>query len=174
MAHHMARWSSGLRLRPLTPATRVRISYGSPLSVPMAVGVHPFPSRTRQLSPLAPKILGWKRPGKIGRRRHACSSLAQSVEHAAVNRRVVGSSPTGGATSSAKGKPDGAEPSAQLVSMAVGVHPFPSRTRQLSPLASKILGWKRPGKIDRCQHEKTRLIRRVFSMPFFQYLLLLR
>ena len=26
----MARWSSGLRLRPLTPATRVRISYGSP------------------------------------------------------------------------------------------------------------------------------------------------
>ena len=26
-----ARWSSGLRLRPLTPATRVRISYGSPL-----------------------------------------------------------------------------------------------------------------------------------------------
>ncbi len=26
------------------------------------------------------------------------SSIAQSVEHAAVNRRVVGSSPTGGAT----------------------------------------------------------------------------
>ena len=26
----VARWSSGLRLRPLTPATRVRISYGSP------------------------------------------------------------------------------------------------------------------------------------------------
>ena len=26
------------------------------------------------------------------------ASLAQSVEHAAVNRRVVGSSPTGGAT----------------------------------------------------------------------------
>ena len=35
----------------------------------MAVGVHPFPSRTRQLSPFAPTILGWKRPGKIGRRR---------------------------------------------------------------------------------------------------------
>ena len=56
MAHHMARWSSGLRLRPLTPATRVRISYGSP------------------------------------------SSLAQSVERSAVNRNVVGSSPTGGAS----------------------------------------------------------------------------
>ena len=40
-----------------------------------------------------------------------------------------------------------------LVPMAVGVHPFPSRTRQLSPLALKILGWKRPGKISRCQHQ---------------------
>ena len=29
--------------------------------------------------------------------RNTYSSLAQSVEHAAVNRRVVGSSPTGGA-----------------------------------------------------------------------------
>ena len=27
----MARWSSGLRLRPLTPATGVRIPYGSPI-----------------------------------------------------------------------------------------------------------------------------------------------
>ena len=31
--HYVARWSSGLRLRPLTPATRVRISYGSPDSM---------------------------------------------------------------------------------------------------------------------------------------------
>ena len=30
----------------------------------------------------------------------SCSSLAQPVEHAAVNRRVVGSSPTGGAKKS--------------------------------------------------------------------------
>ena len=28
-------------------------------SVLIAVRVHPFPSRTRQLSSLAPKILGW-------------------------------------------------------------------------------------------------------------------
>ena len=35
-------------------------------SVLIAVRVHPFPSRTRQLSSLAPKILGWRRPGKIG------------------------------------------------------------------------------------------------------------
>ena len=77
-------------------------------SVLIAVRVHPFPSRTRQLSSLAPKILGWRRPGKIGSadtkgsgldriRPHQYSSLAQLVEHAAVNRRVVGSSPTGGA-----------------------------------------------------------------------------
>ena len=28
---YTARWSSGLRLRPLTPATAVRIRYGSPI-----------------------------------------------------------------------------------------------------------------------------------------------
>ena len=68
--------------------------------------VHPFPFRTRQLSSFLLTILGWRRPGKIGSAntglaflkqdlRH--SSIAQSVEHAAVNRGVVGSSPTGGA-----------------------------------------------------------------------------
>ena len=44
--------------------------------------------------------------------------LAQSVEHAAVNRRVVGSSPTIGAI--------------ELVLIAARVHPFPYRTRKLS------------------------------------------
>ncbi len=32
--------------------------------------VHPFPFRTRKLSFAVPKILGWRRPGKIGQRRH--------------------------------------------------------------------------------------------------------
>ena len=38
-----------------------------------------------------PKILGWKRLGKIGRRRHFFNFalIAQSVEHAAVNRGVT-------------------------------------------------------------------------------------
>ena len=67
----------------------------------MARRIHPFPSRTRKLSYAALKILGGKLPGKIGRCRHKYSSLAQLVEHAAVNRRVVGSSPTGGARSRA-------------------------------------------------------------------------
>ena len=58
---------------------------------------HLFPSRTQKLSSSASKILGWRRPGKIDRCQHKHSSLAQSVEHAAVNRVVVGSSPTRGA-----------------------------------------------------------------------------
>ena len=37
------------------------------------------------------KVYGKQIPKK------GCSSIAQSVEHAAVNRSVVGSSPTGGA-----------------------------------------------------------------------------
>ena len=72
--------------------------------------VHPFPFRTRKLSSLLPKILVWRRTGKIGSAYTKkaqpfgpglldYASLAQPVEHAAVNRRVVGSSPTGGAKS---------------------------------------------------------------------------
>ena len=33
-----------------------------------AAGVHPVPSRTRQLSPPAPMVLGWTRPGRLGPR----------------------------------------------------------------------------------------------------------
>ena len=73
--------------------------------VAMAMGSHLFPSRTQKLSPSAPKVLGWKRPGRIGRRRipiaagqTAATFLSSSMaEHSAVNRRVVGSSPTWGA-----------------------------------------------------------------------------
>lgn len=63
----------------------------------MTSGVHPFPYRTRKLSLIVPKILGWKRPGKIGRRQHLYSSIAQSVERMTVNHDVTGSSPVGGA-----------------------------------------------------------------------------
>jgi hypothetical protein len=35
---------------------------------PMAAGIHPFPSRTRQLSPPAPMIVGPQGPSKVGRR----------------------------------------------------------------------------------------------------------
>ena len=72
--------------------------------------VHLFPSRTQKLSSLVPKILGWQRPGKIGKRQlqrvyfestdfilFVYSSIAQSVERMTVNHDVTGSSPVGGA-----------------------------------------------------------------------------
>ena len=37
--------------------------------VPMTQRFHLFPFRTQKLSSVVPKILGWRRPGKIGRRR---------------------------------------------------------------------------------------------------------
>ena len=69
------------------------------------VRVHLFPFRTQQLSSLLPTILEWRRSGKIGSantsENETCfprfASIAQSVEHAAVNRAVVGSSPSWGA-----------------------------------------------------------------------------
>ena len=74
-------------------------------SVFLTQRVHPFPFRTRKLSFAVPKILGWRRPGKIGHSRHKgyfkypfkYSSLAQSVERMTVNHDVAGSSPAGGA-----------------------------------------------------------------------------
>ena len=36
----------------------------------MMLGVYPFPFRTRKLSLVVPKILDWKRSGKIGSRQH--------------------------------------------------------------------------------------------------------
>ena len=73
----------------------------------MAKRFHLFPFRTQQLSSFTPTILGLLDLGKLvnaDTRAYEIyalrySSIAQSVEHAAVNRRVVGSSPTGGATS---------------------------------------------------------------------------
>ena len=54
-------------MNELSPKAEVKdMEFVSTKSVLIAVRVHPFPSRTRQLSSLAPKILGWRRPGKIG------------------------------------------------------------------------------------------------------------
>ena len=86
----------------------------------LAQRVHLFPFRTQKLSSAEPKILAWRRAGKIGHCRHnmqgnmgaqtgtpsvfplyitssSFSSLAQSVEHLTVNQGVTGSSPVGGA-----------------------------------------------------------------------------
>ena len=42
--------------------------------------------------------------------------------------------------------------SSKPVLMAVRFHLFPSRTQKLSSPVSKILGWRRPGKIERCRY----------------------
>ena len=41
--------------------------HSSPFPVAMTKGSHLFPSRTQKLSPSVPKVLGWTRPGRIGR-----------------------------------------------------------------------------------------------------------
>ena len=99
MVHQNGPLVKRLRHRPLTPVTPVRFWYGSPnfKSVLIAVRSHPFPFRTRKLSSFASMILGWRRPGKVDQCRHRYSSLAQSVEHSAVNRVVARSSRAGGA-----------------------------------------------------------------------------
>ena len=64
------------------------------------------------------------------------SALAQSVEHAAVNRSVVGSSPTSGAIP---------------VIMKQRIHLFPFRTQKLSSALPKVLSPPRLGRIGRCR-----------------------
>ena len=61
-----------------------------------------------------------------------------------VNHDVTGSSPVGGAKKNTHYQ--------QLVLMTQGVHPFPYRTRKLSPVVPKIVVWRRAVKIGRCQH----------------------
>ena len=78
----------------------------SQFPVAMAKGYHLFPYRTQKLRPSAPMVLGWTRPGRVGRRRiqkvengeqhlrFRISLNSSMAEHSAVNRRVVGSSPS--------------------------------------------------------------------------------
>ena len=90
----------------ITSSSLVRVTIFLLESVFMAKRFHLFPFRTQQLSSFAPTILGLLDLGKLvnaDTRAYEIyalrySSIAQSVEHAAVNRRVVGSSPTGGAS----------------------------------------------------------------------------
>src|SRR5216683_2002290 len=56
-------------------------------SVLGAVGSHLFPSRTQQLSPPAPKILGTSVPGKIGQGRDLKRLRRASVEVVLLFRR---------------------------------------------------------------------------------------
>ena len=116
---YTARWSSGLRLWPLTPATGVRIPLGSPFldcdrissciqyivrhNTHNIVGVDggegpPVPIPNTEVK-LTCADNTWRATAREDRKTPTqYAFLAQSVEHAAVNRGVVGSSPTGGAS----------------------------------------------------------------------------
>ena len=64
--------------------------------VTIARRIHLFPFRTQKLSFSTPKVVNGTLFARIGSC-HFHSWLAQSVERSAVNRNVVGSSPTSGA-----------------------------------------------------------------------------
>ena len=66
------------------------------IAVTIALRIHLFSFRTQKLSSIALKVLGRGRLGRI-RSRRIYAPIAQQVEHAAVNRSVIGSSPVWGA-----------------------------------------------------------------------------
>ena len=51
-----------------------------PIQFPVVItkGFHLFPSRTQKLSPSVPKVLGWRRPGRIGRCRIPIQKLVRA------------------------------------------------------------------------------------------------
>ena len=49
-----------------------------PFPVVITKGSHLFPSRTQKLSPSVPKVLGWRRPGRIGRCRIPIQKLVRA------------------------------------------------------------------------------------------------
>ena len=108
--------------------------------VTIAEGTHPFPSRTRSLSPPAPTILQGQPCGTIGRCRLSppASTADRAIQrstlpiHLALFARCL--DVRGG-----------------LVTTAEGAHPFPSRTRSLSPPAPTILQGQPCGTIGRCR-----------------------
>ena len=53
-----------------------------PESIPvtMAKGIHLFPYRTQKLSLSAPMVLGWRRPGRVGRCRKPEERSSTEVE----------------------------------------------------------------------------------------------
>ena len=60
--------ASGVALS-VNVSTAGRAPLSARFPVAMAAGKHPFPFRTRQLSPPAPMVLGGRPPGRVGRRR---------------------------------------------------------------------------------------------------------
>ena len=57
------------------PPGPIGLLRGARFPVTMAAGQHPFPFRTRQLSPPAPMVLGGRLPGRVGRRRNTSTEM---------------------------------------------------------------------------------------------------
>ena len=113
--------------------------------------VHPFPFRTRKLSFAVPKILVWRRTGKIGQRWHTVGYFnAKGPPVPIPNTEVKLCSAEN--TWLATARKDRSVRTYKSVILTQRVHPFPFRTRKLSFAVPKILGWRRPGKIGHSRH----------------------
>ena len=145
----------------------------------MTVRVHPFPSRTRQLSSLVPTILGWKRPGTIGK----CQHKEEIIRLDGLFSFCV----DGNGLHPTLAVPEMRLPRSTLAAFRPLRQPLlavsatggarrrcSSRTRQLSSLVPTILGWKRPGKIGRCQHKRQPPRRNPWRFVFCLYHLCFR
>ena len=142
--------------------------------------VHPFPFRTRKLSSAVPKILAWRRVGKIGQCWHTlvgvsnaegppvpipntevklCSAentcLATDREDRSMLTQIIFVF-LSSTSFPLKGK--------QSVFLTQRVHPFPFRTRKLSSAVATILVWRRTGKIAHCRH-----IKGIYGNPVYPF-----
>src|SRR5579862_1806988 len=71
-----ARYGTLKERQPVMAVKTIRARF----PVTIAVGPHPFPSRTRKLRPPAPMVLGGQPPGRVGRRRdNRCKARAMAV-----------------------------------------------------------------------------------------------
>ena len=59
--------SFGYKVTKLKPRKRRTAQTLHSFPVTMAKGIHLFPYRTQKLSLSAPMVLGWRRPGRVGR-----------------------------------------------------------------------------------------------------------
>ena len=111
MAHQSGPLVKRSRHRPLTPVTRVRFPHGSPKAGVYYVEDPPVPIPNTEVKLNSAdntwRVTAWEDRSMPALEYSTAdvvlyshfALIAQSVEHAAVNRRVVGSSPTGGAKS---------------------------------------------------------------------------
>ncbi len=74
----------------------------------MAAGSHPFPFRTRKLSPPAPMVLGGRPPGRVGRRRITFAKGPSKEGPFAVFGPEARPLPSTGASTTAPFRPEGA------------------------------------------------------------------